>query len=69
MKVIINIPNILYEEKSCNGFMECLEVYMNYLITYQKQLGFCYGNNYSERFPTIKNYRNECTGGYIEIVT
>jgi len=68
MKVILNIPNVYYEEKTCNDFMECLEYYMRYLIEYQKQLGFCYGNNYSERFLMPGRYKNECTGGYIEII-
>jgi len=68
MKVVLNIPNVYYEEKMCNDFMECVEYYMAYLVNYQKQLGFCYGNNYSERFPSIGKYRNECTGGYVEIV-
>jgi hypothetical protein len=69
MKVVINIPNVLYEEKSCNGFIECLEYYMSYLIEYQKQLGICYGSNYLERFPVPGRYKNECTGGHVEIVT
>ena len=68
MKVILNIPNVLYEEKSCNDFMECLEYYIMYLTKYQKQLGFCYGVNFSERFPVPGSYKNECTGGYVEIV-
>ena len=68
MKVVLNIPNTLYEEKMCNDFMECLEIYMGYLIEYQKQLGLCYGSNYLERFPTVREYKNECTGGYVEIV-
>jgi len=68
MKVVINIPNVYYEEKMCNEFMECFEIYMGYLITYQKQLGICYGSNYLERFPVPGNYKNECTGGYVEIV-
>jgi len=68
MKVVLNIPNVYYEEKPCNDFMECLEIYMDYLIKYQKQLGFCYGNNYLERFPISGEFRNECIGGYVEIV-
>jgi len=68
MKVILNIPNVYYEEKTCNDFMECLEIYMMYLVKYQKQLGFCYGSNYSESFPNVGEYKNECTGGYVEIV-
>ena len=68
MKVVINIPNVYYEEKICNEFMECLEIYMGYLIDYQKQLGLCYGSNYLERFPIVREYKNECTGGYVEIV-
>jgi len=68
MKVIINIPNIYYQEKECSDFMECLEIYMRYLVDYQKQLGFCYGNDYLEKFSIPGEYRNECTGGYVEIV-
>ena len=68
MKVILNVPNVIYEEKSCDDFLECLEIYMDYLIMYQKQLGLCYGSNYLERFPVPGNYKNECTGGYVEIV-
>jgi hypothetical protein len=68
MKVILNIPNVYYEEKVCNEFIECLEIYMRYLIEYQKQLGLCYGSNYLERFSSTGKYRNECTGGYVEIL-
>jgi len=68
MKVVLNIPNVLYEEKECSEFMECLEIYMMYLTKYEKQLGVCYGNNYSERFPTVGEYKNECVHGYVEIV-
>jgi len=68
MKVVINIPNVLYEEKECSDFMECLEYYTMYMINYQKQLGLCYGSNYLERFPIPGRYKNECTGGYVEIV-
>jgi len=68
MKVVLNIPNTFYEEKSCGDFLECLEIYMRYLTEYQKQLGLCYGSNYLERFPVLGRYKNECVGGYIEIV-
>ncbi len=47
MKVVVNIPNVYYEEKSCVDFLECLEYYMRYLAEYGKQLGICYGENYS----------------------
>jgi len=81
MKVVINIPGTLYEEKRCDNFLECLGIYMMYLIEYQNQLGLCYGNNYSGYFPVPGKYRNECEkeyeeGGvkkkvksYVEIVT
>ena len=68
MKVVINIPNIFYEEKSCNEFLECLEIYMRYLTEYGKQLGICYGENYSGKFSTAGVYKNECIHGYVEIV-
>jgi hypothetical protein len=68
MKVVINIPNVYYEEKSCSEFLECLEYYMMYLVKYQKQLGICYGENYSEKFPIVGEYKNECVNGYVEIV-
>jgi len=66
MKVVINIPNVLYEEKKCDDFMECLEIYMRYLIEYQKQLGLCYGDNYLWTFSTPGTYRNECEKEYEE---
>jgi len=81
MKVVINIPNVYYEEKRCDDFLECLGVYMRYLVEYQSQLGLCYGNNYLGYFPVPGKYRNECEkeyeeGGvkkkiksYVEIVT
>jgi len=68
MKVVLNIPNVFYEEKECNYFMECLEYYMMYLVKYGKQLGICYGENYSEKFPISGEFRNECIHGYVEIV-
>ena len=68
MKVILNIPNVFYEEKECNYFMECLEYYMKYLTKYGKQLGICYGENYLEKFPIVGEYKNECVHGYVEIV-
>ena len=66
MKVVINIPNVYYEEKRCDDFLECLEIYMRYLIEYQKQLGFCHGNNYLWTFPVPGKYRNECVKTYEE---
>jgi hypothetical protein len=66
MKVIINIPNVLYEEKRCDDFLECLEIYTRYLIEYQKQLGLCYGSNYLWALPTPGRYRNECEKEYEE---
>jgi len=68
MKVVLNIPNVLYEEKNCSDFLECLEYYMMYLVKYEKQLGFCYGNNYSKEFPIAGEYKNKCVNGYVEIV-
>jgi len=68
MKVIINIPNVYYEEKECGEFLGCLEIYMKYLTKYGKQLGLCYGNNYLGKFPTPGEFRDECTNGYVEIV-
>ena len=68
MKVVINIPNVFYEEKSCDEFLECLEYYMMYLTKYSKQLGVCYGNNYLGKFPIPGEYKNECVHGYVEIV-
>jgi len=66
MKVVINIPGTLYEEKRCDNFLECLGIYMMYLIEYQNQLGLCYGNNYSGYFPVPGKYRNECVKTYKE---
>ena len=68
MKVILNIPNVLYEEKECSEFMECLELYMRYLVEYGKQLGICYGENYLDEFPVVGEYKNKCKNGYVEIV-
>ena len=68
MKVVINIPNVYYEEKQCGDFLGCLEVYMSYLVEYGSQLGLCYGNNYLGKFPIAGKHRNECTNGYVEIV-
>jgi hypothetical protein len=68
MKVIINIPNVYYEEKECGEFLSCLEVYMRFLTKYGKQLGLCYGNNYLWKFPIPGEFRDECTNGYVEIV-
>ena len=68
MKVVLNIPNVLYEEKNCSDFLECLEYYMMYLVKYEKQLGICYGNNYSGKFPIPGEHKNECEKGYVEIV-
>jgi len=68
MKVILNITNVLYEEKNCDEFLECLEIYMMYLMKYEKQLGICYGNNYSKEFPIPGEYKNKCEKGYVEIV-
>jgi hypothetical protein len=68
MKVILNIPNVLYEEKECNYFMECLELYTMYLTKYGKQLGICYGNNYLDEIPIAGEYKNKCKNGYVEIV-
>jgi len=68
MKVVVNVPNVLYEEKSCSEFLECLEIYMRYLIDYQKQLGLCYGNNYLGKFPIPGRFKNECVHGYVEII-
>jgi len=66
MKVVINIPGTLYEEKRCDDFLECLEIYMRYLTEYQSQLGLCYGNNYLWKFPVPGKYRNECVKTYEE---
>ena len=68
MKVIINVPNVLYEEKSCSEFLECLEYYIMYLTKYGKQLGVCYGLNSLKEFPVVGEYKNKCTNGYVEIV-
>jgi len=68
MKVVINIPNVLYEEKKCDEFLECLEIYMMYLSKYQKQLGVCYGLNSLNEFPVPNEYKNKCVNGYVEIV-
>jgi hypothetical protein len=68
MKVILNISNVYYEEKSCDEFLECLEIYMMYLTKYGKQLGVCYGLNSLREFPIAGGYKNECTHGYVEIV-
>jgi len=68
MKVIINVPNVLYEEKNCNEFLECLEYYTMYLTKYSKQLGVCYGLNSLKEFPIPGEYKNKCEKGYVEIV-
>ncbi|ACB37246.1 virion structural protein [Betalipothrixvirus uzonense] len=68
MKVILSIDKVLYEEKECSEFLECLEIYMKYLTEYGKQLGLCYGNNYSNEFPIPGEYKNKCLNGYVEIV-
>lgn len=48
--------------------MECLEYYTMYLVKYGKQLGICYGENYSKEFPIVGEYKNECEKGYVEII-
>jgi hypothetical protein len=68
MKVVVNIPNTLYEEKICDEFLECLEFYMRYLIDYGKQLGICYGLNDIRKFPISGEFKNECINGYVEII-
>lgn len=67
MKVVLEIPNILHEEKYCSDFLECLEIYTRFLIKFQKQLGLCYGLNSLEKFPIPSEFRNECQNGYVEI--
>jgi len=68
MKVVLNIPNVFYEEKSCDDFMMCLAYYLMYITKYSKQLGLCYGLNYVDNFPEPGEYKNECIHGYVEIV-
>jgi hypothetical protein len=68
MKVVINIPNVYYEEKSCDDFMLCLAYYLMYITKYSKQLGLCYGLNYVDKFPEPGEYKNRCVNGYVEIV-
>ncbi|AOS58363.1 conserved lipothrixviral structural protein [Sulfolobus islandicus filamentous virus 2] len=68
MKAILEIPNVLHEEKHCEDFLDCVEIYMKYLTKYGKQLGICYGQNSLKKFPISGEFINECENGYVEIV-
>jgi len=60
MKVIIDIPNVIHKEVKCYNKIECLEIYSEWIINYDKDLGSCYGVHIGNR--------TNCDNGYIEII-
>ena len=63
MKVVLNVVQegkvILSEIEECDDFMDCMTLYLDLLIRYGKELGYCYG--LQPRFSV------DCTHGYVEI--
>jgi len=68
VRLIVNVPGVVFRVRDCADVMECLGYYLWYMSILYKRLGVCYGLNDVHKFPDPGEYVNECEHGYLEIV-